>query len=76
MEPDMLLFKRLTIYSLLNIYDRKENYKNMITMTIRSLMGRNLPFSIVGGWGSLILAILSTENRELAEKWHEIMFWQ
>jgi len=68
------LFKRLSIYSLLNIYDPALQLAADISKIIDTLSAKPLPACLYNGTGTVMLANMCLQSPQLISDWHELFF--
>lgn len=67
------IFKKLTIYSLININSPAQHYQKVIEKLIATLSPMEMPPTLVNGRGALVIAELSLINPGLISNWQEVM---
>jgi hypothetical protein len=73
-ETEEDLYRKLTSYSLLNLYTPSYEYRQKAEDTIDRLLNQSPPFQLYRGLGSLLVSWLSLENPGLTRNWHELFY--
>ena len=70
------LLKKLSLYTLLNIYMPNFQYKKELQMLNNYFQSKDLPLRLLNGWGAVVLASVSANKPDLVKDWHELFYIQ